>query len=893
MSENIDAFEENIESVDLHKVVHVKSMFENWFLDYASYVILDRSVPEILDGFKPVQRRIMHSMFELEDGRYNKAANIIGNTMKYHPHGDASIGAAMVQLGQKNLLIDTQGNWGNIYTGDSAAAARYIEARLSKFALEVVFNPKTTAWKLSYDGRNKEPVALPVKFPLLLAQGVEGIAVGLASKILPHNFNELIDASIAILKQKPFEIFPDFPTGGYVDVSKYNDGQRGGKVRVRAKISIVDNKTLAISEIPFGTNTANLIEKSIVPAIEKGRLKIKKVDDNTAENVEILLHLHPGVSPDQTIDALYAFTDCEQSISPNATVIYNGKPHFMGVSDILRINTHHTVFLLTKELEIQLEELENQWHWVSLEKIFFEQKIYKELEQDRESWDVQIDYIERAFDPYRPLFKQEITREDVLKLCEKPVRKISKFDIKKAEEQIAGIEADIEEVKNHLEHIIDYAINYFQNIKKKYGKDRERKTEIKNFDTIVATQVTVANQKLYVNRADGFVGTGLKKDEYICDCSDIDEVIAFSADGQVKISKVSEKTFFKQNLIHVEVFKRNDDRTIYNLIYSDGKDGVAYVKRFAVGGVTRDKEYDLTKGTKGSKVLYLTSNPNGEAEKVRVFLKPRLKLKKLQLDFDFSTLAIKNRGSMGNILSRNAVRKIEMIEKGISTLSALKIWFDPTVMKLNTDERGNLLGHFKEADKILRICNSGNLRLVGYDLTTFFEDDTILVEKFKPQRIITVVYQDLQDKKYLVKRFQTERSDKILEFIPEKSKLVAVSTDFLPQLQIQSLNKAKEIITETLLLSDFVDIMRISAKGKRLPFNDIKSLKLTEPLPYEEPEEEDFSEDTVADNIPEDTDEPAEMDEDTAQVWEQITQNTSKPKLQNTNDEEVEQLSLF
>lgn len=831
------------ENADLHTIIHVQSMFENWFLDYASYVILDRALPDVLDGLKPVQRRILHSMDELEDGRYNKVANIIGNTMKYHPHGDRSIGDAIVQLGQKLLTIDTQGNWGNLLTGDSAAASRYIEARLSKFAIEVVFNHKTTDWQLSYDGRNKEPIVLPVKFPLLLAQGVEGIAVGLATKILPHNFNELIDASIAILENKDFEIYPDFPTSGYVDVSKYNEGMRGGKIRNRAKINIVDKKTLSITEIPYGTNTTKLIKDSITPAIEKGKLKIKKIDDNTAENVEILLHLHPGVSPDQTIDALYAFTDCEMSYSTNACVLHNGKPAFLSVREILRINTENTVSLLKKELEIYLGELEGQWHWISLEKLFFEKRIYKELEKDTDTWEKQVSNIEKAFDPYRKLFRREITREDVLKLCEKPVRKISKFDIKKAEEQIADIEINMEEVKNHLEHLIEYTINYYRQLKKKYGKDKERKTEIKNFDTIVAATVAVANQKLYVDRKEGFVGTGLKKDEnteYVGECSDIDEIIVFNESGKFTVSKVSEKHFFGKNIIHVEVFKRNDDRTIYNMVYSDGPNGTAMIKRFAVGGVTRDKEYCLTKGKEGSKVLYLTSNPNGEAEKIKVFLKAKPKLKKLQFDFDFSTLAIKGRSSQGNILTRNPVRKIELSERGISTLGAINIYFDSTVMRLNTDERGDLLGTFKEDDKIISIYQSGYYRVTGYDISTHFEDGLLLIRKLNPNRIISVLYTNKKEGKSYIKRFKPENSEKKMEFltIDKNIGLIGVSIDQLPQVEVKYVQKNKETGEEVIAVSEFVDVMNVKARGKRIPFDTIKTARFIDPLPYTDPEEE-------------------------------------------------------
>ncbi|MCL2434514.1 MAG: DNA gyrase/topoisomerase IV subunit A [Lentimicrobiaceae bacterium] len=889
---------------DLHKVIFVQSMFENYFLDYASYVILDRAVPDIYDGLKPVQRRILHSMYELEDGRYNKAANIIGNTMKYHPHGDTSIGDAMVQLGQKEITIDTQGNWGNIFTGDDAAAPRYIEARLTKFALEVVFNSKTTQWKQSYDGRNKEPIALPVKFPLLLAQGVEGIAVGLATKILPHNFIELIDASIAILENRDFEIYPDFPTGGTVDISKYNDGVRGGKVRNRAKITIVDKKILVIHEIPYGTTTTNLITNSIAPAIEKGKLKIKKIDDNTAEKVEILLHLQPGVSPDQTIDALYAFTDCEMSYSPNACVIYDRKPQFLSVKEILRINTENTVALLKRELEIELAELEEDWHKWSLEKIFFEKRIYKELEKDTATWEKQIDNIEKAFDPYRDMFRREITREDVLKLCEKPVRKISKFDIKQADEKIAQIEEKMDQVLHHLNHLIEYAIAYFENLKKKYGEGRERKTEIKNFDNIVAATVAVANQKLYVNRKEGFVGTALKKDEdveYVCDCSDIDEVVVFRDTGTFMVSKVSEKQFFGKDIIHVEVFKRNDDRTVYNMVYADGYNGFAMVKRFSVGGVTRDREYDLTKGTLGTKVVYFTSNPNGEAEKVRVFLKAKAKLKKLQFDFDFSTLAIKGRASQGNILSRNPVRKIEIISKGVSTLSAINIFYDPIVMRLNSDERGDLLGAFKEDDKIISIYQTGNYRVTGFDLSTHFEDNLSIIQKHNAQKPITAVYENKEDGKFYMKRFFPEVTDKKVEFLGDDKTIcpIFISYDHFPQIEVEYYEKKPdEVEKATISCADFVEIMSIKARGKRISFKNIVAITPVESLP--EPEEEVIQDEEV-EEIEEVIEEIEEVIEEIEVVEkieviekiQEVIEEQEKPIKKNKDDEEWEQLTLF
>ncbi len=929
LPEEIQEDPNNSEISDLHQVIHVQTMYENWFLDYASYVILDRAIPDVIDGLKPVQRRILHSMDELEDGRYNKVANIIGNTMKYHPHGDRSIGDAIVQLGQKQLTIDTQGNWGNIYTGDSSAAPRYIEARLTKFAIEVCFNHKTTNWKLSYDGRNKEPITLPVKFPLLLSQGVEGIAVGLNTKILPHNFLELIDASIQILNNEDFQIYPDFPTGGSVDISKYNDGARGGKIRNRAKISIVDKKMLVITEIPHGTNTTSLIADSIAPAIEKGKLKIKKIDDNTAASVEIVLHLYPGVSPDQTIDALYAFTDCEMSYSPNACVLHEGKPQFLSVKDILRINTDNTVKLLKKELEIHLKELEDDWHRWSLEKIFFEKRIYKELEKDTTTWDKQVENIERAFDPYRTLFKKEITKEDVLKLCEKPVRKISKFDIKKAEDQIAQIEENIKEVLNYLAHLIEYAIAFFENLKIKYGEGQERKTEIKSFDNIVAATVAVANQKLYVNKKEGFVGTALKKDDnvdFVCDCSDIDEIVVIREDGKFSVSKVSEKQFFGKDIVLVEVFKRNDDRTIYNLVYSDGLNGMAMVKRFAVGGVTRDKEYDLTKGKSGSKILYITSNPNGEAEKVKVYLKAKAKIKKLQFDFDFSKLAIKNRSSQGNILSRHAVRKIELSEKGISTLSAINVYYDSSVMRLNTDERGELLGAFKENDKIISIYNNGFYRITGFELSTHFEDTLAVIEKYNPKKPVTVIYKILKEDKIYMKRFIPELTDKKMEFLADDKNIniLHIFYDYQPQIEVHYYIK-NEDENELLTIScvEFVELMSIKAKGKRINNGTVKNIIVLDPIPFEEEEEElePIDEDTEIDSeedggdedtskedldymiakelfdsieTPKTTDTPEKTEKtDKTEKKEPETRKVFKKKEPNKDEDEWEQLTLF
>lgn len=825
----------NQEQHDNGSVRHVSGMYESWFLDYASYVILERAVPAMEDGLKPVQRRILHSMWELEDGRYNKVANIIGNTMKYHPHGDASIGEAMVQMGQKDLLIDTQGNWGNILTGDGAAAPRYIEARLSKLALEILFNPKTTQWGLSYDGRNKEPLHLPVKFPLLLAQGVEGIAVGLSCKILPHNFNELIDASIEILKGKKPIIYPDFPTGGMIDVTNYNDGARGGKVRVRAKISIIDKKTLVITEIPFGTTTQSLID-SIILANEKGKIKIKKIEDNTSENAEILIHLQPGVSPDVTIDALYAFTACEIPISPNACVIHNDKPIFLGVTDILRFATQQTLELLRKELQIKMNELEEAWHFSSLEKIFIEKRIYRKIEEE-ETWEGVLSAINNGLKPYKKLFKREITDDDIVKLTEIKIKRISKYDSFKADEQIKALENEIAEVQHHLNNITDYTIEYYKNLKKKYGKGRERKTEIKPFETIVATKVAAANVKLYVNREEGFAGYGMKKDEYVCDCSDLDDIIVFREDGTMVVSKISEKAFVGKDIIYINVFKKNDERTIYNLIYQDGPKGATYAKRFAVTGVTRDKVYDLTKGTKGSKVLYFTANPNGEAEIVAINLKSLPNVRKLQFDFDFSTLAIKSRNAQGNIVTKYPVKKVVQKEQGVSTLGAQKIWFDDTVQRLNTEGRGTFIGSFKSDDKILTINQNGEYRLTGYDLSTHFDENMVHIEKFNPKKIITAVYFDGDKKEYVVKRFYPELTDKKVNFISDApgSYLELVSTDMYPMIELKfAKQKDKELMPEIINVQEFEPIKNIKAKGKRLTANKIKEINLLESLPADD-----------------------------------------------------------
>jgi topoisomerase-4 subunit A len=824
-------------------VTPISGFYEDWFLDYASYVILERAVPYVNDGLKPVQRRILHSMKELEDGRYNKVANIVGNTMKYHPHGDTSIKDALVNIGQKDLLIDMQGNWGNTLTGDSAAAGRYIEARLTKFALEVVFNAKTTDWRDSYDGRNKEPETLPVKFPLLLAQGVEGIAVGLACKILPHNFNELIDASIAHLKGKSFRLYPDFPTAGMVDVSHYNDGLRGGRIRVRAKISKIDKKTLLISEIPFGTTTVNLIE-SIVKANEKGKIKIKKVEDNTSANVEIIVHLAPNISPDKTIDALYAFTDCEYSISPNSGIIQDDKPKFIGVAEILRICTDNTLDLLTKELDIRKGELLELLHYSSLEKIFIENRIYRRIEE-LEDWEEIIATIDKGLDPFKPKLVREVTRDDILKLLEIKIKRISKYDSFKADEAMRKIEEELEEIQHNLNNITDYAINYYKELKKKYGEGKERKTEIRAFENIEASKVVVANRKLYVDRAEGFFGYGMKKDEYVCECSDIDDIIVFLENGTMMVSKVSNKSFAGKNIIHIAVWKKGDKRTIYNCIYQDGKKGSLMVKRFNVTGVTRDKEYPITKGTPGSTVLYFTANPNGEAEIVHIQLKPIPGIRKFAWDFDFKKLAIKGRTAAGNTLSKYPVKKITLKEEGISTLAARKIWFDDTVRRLNTDERGQLLGSFSGEDKILTISQSGCYKLYGYQLTNHFEEDMIVIEKWNPEKPVSAVYWDGDKKQFNIKRFLVEESDKQVSFITEHedSYLELVSTDWRPQIEINYPKvKGVEKDPEQIVLEEFISVKGFKAIGNRLTKDKVKHINLLDPLPYEEPEKDEEDE---------------------------------------------------
>ncbi len=848
-------FYENNENPE-DTITKVTGMYKDWFLDYASYVILERAVPAIEDGFKPVQRRIMHSMKELDDGRYNKVANIVGHTMQYHPHGDASIGDAMVQIGQKDLIIDMQGNWGNILTGDSAAASRYIEARISKFGHDVLYSPKITEWGMSYDGRRAEPINLPVKFPLLLAQGAEGIAVGLSTKVLPHNFNELIDCSIKVLRGKSFTLYPDFPTAGIADVSNYNDGLRGGRVRVRAKIGQLDKQTLVITQIPFSTNTSTLID-SILKANEKGKIKIKKIEDNTAAEVEILIHLPAGVSPDKTIDALYAFTACETSVAPLGCVIENHKPLFIGVSDMLKISTNRTVDLLKRELEIQLDELENKWHFSTLEKIFIREEMYIDfkLYSDRESL---YKYMYDRFEPFLKSFVREINDDDLQKLTQIPMIRITRFDSDKADEAIAKLEADMEQVKHHLNHIIDYTIDFFQKLKDKYGKGRERQTELRSFDTIEATKVVLRNTKLYVNREEGFFGTGLKKDEYVADCSDIDDVIVFLRDGKMMVAKVDDKKFVGKDIIHIAVFDKNDKRTIYNMMYRDGKNGSTFIKRFNVSGVTRDKFYDMSIGTLGSQISYFSANPNGEAEVVTILLRQVGSVKKLKWDVDFSDIAIKGRASRGNIVTKYPIKKIELKEKGISTLRPRKVWFDDTVQRLNVDGRGELLGEFRPNDRLLIVNQSGKLKTIIPELTTHFEEDMIVLEKWNPNKPVSCIYYCGEKDRYFVKRFLVENENKEEIFITEheKSQLEIVSTDWRPVAEViyakvKGVQKENQIVD----LEQFIAVKGIKALGNQLTTDKIKQVNLLDSLPYEEPEEivpeeiEVADENTISENV--------------------------------------------
>ena len=834
----------------------LSGMYQNWFLDYASYVILERAVPHINDGLKPVQRRILHSMKRLDDGRYNKVANIVGHTMQFHPHGDASIGDALVQLGQKELLIDCQGNWGNILTGDSAAAPRYIEARLSKFALDVVFNPKTTEWQASYDGRNREPVTLPVKFPLLLAQGVEGIAVGLSSKILPHNFNELCDAAIAYLHGEEFKLYPDFQTGGSIDVSRYNDGERGGVVRVRAKISKLDNKTLCISEIPYGKTTSSLID-SILKAIEKGKIKIRKVDDNTARKVEIMIHLAPGVSSDKTLDALYAFTDCEVNISPNCCVIDNKKPHFLTVSDVLRKSVNNTRDLLRKELEIQKNETLETLHFASLEKIFIEERIYKDKQfEQAENMDIACEHIDERLTPFYSQFVREVTKEDILRLMEIKMARILKFNKDKADELIARLKAEIEEIDNHLAHLTEYTIEWYRHLKDKYGKDFPRRTEIRNFDTIVATKVVEANEKLYINREEGFIGTGLKKDEFICNCSDIDDVIIFYKDGKYKIVRISDKLFVGKNILYVNIFKKNDKRTIYNVIYRDGKEGFHYIKRFNVTSMIRDREYDVTQGKPGSKIVYFSANPNGEAEIIKVTLRPNPRIKKLIFERDFSEINIKGRQSMGNLLTKFEVHKITLKQRGGSTLGGRKVWFDHDVLRLNYDGRGQYLGEFQSSDCILIIHKNGDFYTTDFDLNNHYDPDIQYIEKFEAEKVWTAVLYDADQQNYpYLKRFTFEASSKRQNYLGENkhNQQILLSQQVYPRIQVIFGGHDSFREAQIIEASDFVGVKSFKAKGKRLTTYSVDRIEELEPTRMPEPEilEEDDDNDSVDTNVPE------------------------------------------
>lgn len=819
----------------------LSGMYQNWFLDYASYVILERAVPHINDGLKPVQRRILHSMKRMDDGRYNKVANIVGHTMQFHPHGDASIGDALVQLGQKDLLVDCQGNWGNILTGDGAAAPRYIEARLSKFGLEVVFNPKTTEWKLSYDGRNKEPVTLPVKFPLLLAQGVEGIAVGLSSKILPHNFNELCDAAVEYLHQREFRLYPDFQTGGSIDVSRYNDGERGGVVKVRAKINKIDNKTLAITEIPYGKTTTSVIE-SILKAVDKGKIKVRKVDDNTSAQVEILIHLAPGVSSDKTIDALYAFTDCEVSISPNCCVIDESKPHFLRVSDVLKKSVDNTLDLLRLELEIHKSELQEGLHFASLEKIFIEERIYKDKEfEQAKDMDAACAHIDDRLTPFYPTFIREVTKEDILKLMEIKMGRILKFNSDKAEDFIARTKEEIETINNHLANIVEYTTNWFKMLKEKYGKGFPRRTELRNFDTIEAAKVVEANEKLYINREEGFIGTALKKDEFIANCSDLDDVIIFYRDGRYLITPVAEKKFIGKNILYINIFKKNDKRTIYNAVYRDGKDGIHYMKRFAVTSVTRDREYDLTQGTPGSRVVYFTANPNGEAEVIKVTLKPNPRIRKITFEKDFSEIAIKGRQAMGVILSKYDVHKIALKQKGGSTLGGRKVWFDRDVLRLNYDGRGEYLGEFQSEDSILVILNNGEFYTTNFDLSNHYEDNVQIVEKYDPNKVWSAVLYDADQQNYpYLKRFCFEAGSRKQNYLGDnkESKLIILTDEYYPRLEV--IFGGHDSFREKLIIDadEFIAVKGFKAKGKRISTFNIEAINELEPVRFPEEKQE-------------------------------------------------------
>ena len=836
IEEHDDIPTNNIENQET--ITRVTGMFKDWFLDYASYVILERAVPAIEDGFKPVQRRILHSMKDLDDGRYNKVANIVGHTMQYHPHGDASIADAMVQIGQKDLLIDAQGNWGNVLTGDRAAASRYIEARLSKFALDVVFNPKITEWQASYDGRRKEPINLPVMFPLLLAQGAEGIAVGLSTKVLPHNFIELIEGSIKHLQGKRFTILPDFATGGVADFSNYNDGLRGGRVRCRAKISQLNKNTLVISEVPFGTTTSSLID-SILKANDKGKIRIKKIEDNTAAEVEILVHLPAGISPDKTIDALFAFTSCETAISPLGCVIEDNKPLFIGVTEMLKRSTDHTVELLKQELEIKLGEFEEQWHFASLERIFIENRIYRDIEEE-ETWPGVIAAIDKGLQPHIKHLKRSITEEDITRLTEIRIKRISKFDIDKAQQKIEALEDQIAETKGFLANLIAYAIDYFKRLKSDYGTGKERKTEIKTFGDVDATKVIIRNTKLFVNREEGFVGTGLKRDEYVCDCSDIDDIIVFTKEGKLMVTKVGSKTFIGKGIIHVAVFKKKDKRTIYNMIYKDGKGGPSYIKRFAVTSVTRDREYDLTNGKPNSSVGYFSANPNGEGEVVTVLLRQVGSIKKLKWDIDFAEILIKGRVSKGNLVTKHAIKRIELKEKGVSTLKPRKIWFDDTIQRLNVDGRGELVGEFRGEDRILVITQSGIAKTIVPEITTHFDDDMIVLEKWIPSKPISAIYFDGQKEKYYVKRFLIENENREDTFISDHSSSVLelVSTDWRPVAKIEfAKERGKDRREDQIInLEEFINVKGVSALGNQLTKFKVNQIDLMEALPYTAPE---------------------------------------------------------
>ena len=850
---------------DAAAVHHLSGMYQNWFLDYASYSILDRAIPHIEDGFKPVQRRIMHSMKRMDDGRYNKVANIVGHTMQFHPHGDASIGDALVQLGQKNLLVDTQGNWGNILTGDKAAAPRYIEARLSKFALDTVFNPKTTEWQLSYDGRNKEPITLPVKYPLLLAQGAEGIAVGLSTKILPHNFCEICEAAISYLHGQEFNLYPDFQTGGSIDVSKYNDGQRGGVLKVRAKIEKLDQKTLVIRELPYSKTVGTLIE-SITKAIEKGKIKAKRVDDLTSAQVEIQIHLMPGVSSDKTLDALYAFTDCEISISPNCCVIKEEKPQFLTISDVLIHNVEHTKDLIRQELEIRKNELLEQLHFQSLEKIFIEERIYKDRQfEQAPNIDKVCEHIDERLTPYYPTLIREVTKDDILKLLEIKMQRILKFNKDKADELMARIKAEIEEIERDLANLVEVTASWFQFLKDKYGKDHPRLTEIRNFDTIEATKVAEANQKLYINRTDGFIGTGLKKDEFVCNCSDIDDIIIFYKDGKYKVIRVAEKVFVGKNVLHLQVFKKNDSRTIYNVVYRAGKKGFYYMKRFNVTSMTRDKEYDLTQGTPGSKVMYFTANPNGEAEVIKVTLDPNPKLKKIFIEQDFSEVMIKGRTSKGNLLTKNPVHRIGLKSHGHSTLGGRKVWYDPDVNRLNYDEHGNLLGEFYDEDQILVVLDNGDFYLTTFDLNIHFEENILRIEKYDANKVWTAVLFDADNQGYpYLKRFLMDASKKKQNWLSENpvSKLVLLTDVVYPLIKVTYGGADEFRGSEEIDAEQFIAVKGFKAKGKRISTYQIESIEELEPTRFPEPKESDDPEES---NAPEE-----DLDPDAGKSEEQV-----------------------